>query len=74
MKKTEELRKGDVVRLFSFGNTSVNYRHLLLSLGITRGTQILVKSIAPLGCPIQIEVLGVSLGLRIDEAKELLWE
>jgi ferrous iron transport protein A len=74
MKKTEQLRKGDIVRLLDFGNASANYRHLLLSLGITRGAEILVKRVAPLGCPIQIEVLGVDLALRKDEAKELLWE
>ncbi len=74
MKRTEQLRKGDIVRLLSFGNAAANYRHLLLSLGITLGTQIAVKRIAPLGCPIQIEVLGVELALRKDEAKDLVWE
>ena len=74
MKLTEQLCKGDKVKLLSFGKTAANYRHLLLSLGITPGTQIEVKRLAPLGCPIQIEVLGVALALRKDEAKDLLWE
>ncbi len=74
MKRTEQLRKGDKVRLLDFGKTTAIYRHSLLSLGITRGTQVTVSRVAPLGCPIQIEVLGVSLALRKNEAKDLLWE
>lgn len=74
MKNTEQLCKGDVVCLVDFGKTANCYRRLLLSLGITRGAQIIVKRIAPFGCPIQIEVLGVDLVLRKEEAKYLVWE
>lgn len=74
MKKTKELCKGDIVRLLSFGKTALNYRHLLLSMGIRIGTQIEIKRVAPLGCPVEIEVMGVALALRQNEAKDLLWE
>lgn len=74
MKKTAELSCGDRVRLVDFGKTSNAYRQALLSLGITKGAQIKVLRIAPLGCPIQIEVRGVSLALRINEARYICWE
>lgn len=70
----KELVKGDRVRLIDFGKTDLPYRRRLLSLGITRGVELLVLRIAPLGCPIQVEVRGTSLTLRKDEASLLEWE
>lgn len=69
-----ELTQGDRVRLLDFGQTDVPYRRKLLSLGITRGVEIQVIRIAPLGCPVQIEVRGTSLALRKEEACHLRWE
>ncbi|KTD07435.1 ferrous iron transport protein A [Legionella jamestowniensis DSM 19215] len=69
-----ELVKGDRVRLIDFGLTDVQYRRRLLSLGITRGIELSVVRVAPLGCPVQVEVRGTSLTLRKEEAAELIWE
>jgi len=69
-----ELIQGDRVRLVDFGQTDVLYRRKLLSLGMTRGVEIQVIRIAPLGCPLQVEVRGTSLTLRREEACHLLWE
>jgi len=66
--RVNELVKGDRVRLVSFGNTDLFYRRRLLSLGITRGVEFVVIRVAPLGCPVQIEVRGTSLTLRKEEA------
>lgn len=74
MKSTAELNCGDMVCLVDFGSTSLAYRRILLSLGITKGVKIIVKRVAPFGCPIQIEVLGVSIALRKNEARYLQWE
>ncbi len=65
---------GDRVRLIDFGQTDVIYRQKLLSLGITRGVEIQVIRVAPLGCPIQVEVRGTSVALRKNEACYLQWE
>lgn len=69
-----ELVSGDKVRLVDFGATSLQYRRRLLSLGVTRGVEFSVIRIAPLGCPVQIEVRGTSLTLRKDEASQLILE
>jgi ferrous iron transport protein A len=69
-----DLIKGDYVRLVGFGQTNLLYRRRLLSLGITRGVEISIVRIAPLGCPIQVEVRGTSLTLRKEEAYQLEWE
>jgi ferrous iron transport protein A len=69
-----ELEPGDKVRLMDFGATNPQYRRRLLSLGITRGVAFSVVRIAPLGCPVQIEVRGTSLTLRKEEASHLVLE
>ncbi|MBN9227604.1 MAG: ferrous iron transport protein A [Legionella steelei] len=72
--KITELVPGDRVRLTDFGTTDMQYRRRLLSLGVTCGTELLVVRIAPLGCPIQIEVRGTALTLRKEEASQLILE
>ena len=46
-------------------------RHHLLDMGLTPGTEITLQKIAPMGDPIQIEVRGYELTLRLDEAKKI---
>lgn len=74
MKSTDQLQVGEKVRLLDFGNTTPGYRRNLLALGLTLGTEVMVKRVAPLGCPIEIEVLGAAIALRKNEAEHLLWE
>lgn len=74
MVKITELVQGDKVRLTSFGSTDMQYRRRLLSLGVTCGTEFSVVRIAPLGCPMQIEVRGTALTLRKEEANQLVLE
>lgn len=69
-----ELNKGDRVRLIDFGTTALNYRRRLLSLGITRGVELSIVRVAPMGCPVQVDVRGTSLTLRKEEAIHLNWE
>jgi len=68
------LVKGDRVRLLDFGLTSTTYRQRLLSLGVTKGVEILVVRVAPLGCPVQIEVRGTAIALRKEDAIHLQLE
>jgi len=49
------------------GNGAIKQR--LLDLGITRDTLIRVERMAPLGDPIEINVKGYYLAIRMDEAK-----
>lgn len=69
-----DLNPGDRARLVHFGQTDEPYRRRLLSLGMTRGVEIRVIRVAPLGCPVQIDVRGTSLTLRKDDACYLQWE
>lgn len=72
--RISELVKGDRVRLIDFGDTDLQYRRRLLSLGITKNVELAVIRVAPLGCPVQVEVRGTALTLRKEEAMHLQWE
>lgn len=74
VKKIHDLSRGECVRLIGFGQTDAFYRRQLLILGLTLGTEIKVLNIAPLGCPVHIEVRGVGVALRKSEACYLEWE
>lgn len=50
------------------------YREKLLAMGLTKGTEISVERIAPMGDPVEIQVRGFGLSLRKDEASALLVE
>ncbi len=69
-----ELASGDRVKLVSYGDTPLQYKRRLMSLGLTSGVEFKVIRIAPFGCPLQIEVRGTSLSLRKDEANQLVLE
>ena len=69
-----DLIPGKCVRLISFGQTEAIYRRQLLSLGVTCGVDMRVVGVAPLGCPVHVEIRGTSLALRKNEARYLQWE
>ena len=41
----------------------------LMDMGITRGTEVFVRKVAPLGDPIQVTIRGYELSLRKGDAK-----
>lgn len=53
-------------------NASGAYRRKLMSLGLTRGTEITVVRVAPMGDPVEIRVRGSALSLRKHEADALV--
>ncbi len=40
----------------------------IMDMGLTKGTQVYVKKVAPLGDPIEVTVRGYELSIRRDEA------
>ena len=60
-------RSGCVVEVAGNNGTS----HRMMAMGLTPGTVIRVKRVAPLGDPIEIWVRGYSLLLRKSEAMHI---
>ncbi len=52
-------------------NAQKSLRRKILDMGITPGTKILLKNIAPLGDPIEITLRGYNLSIRKSEAKNV---
>lgn len=44
----------------------------ILDMGVTRGIDIFVEKVAPLGDPIEIKVRGYNLTLRKDDAANIV--
>ena len=49
-------------------------RRRIIDMGVTIGTQITVRKLAPLGDPIEINLRGYELSLRLDEARQIIVE
>lgn len=58
------LFKGQKGKVIHLNTTDKALRRRLLDMGITEGVQILIKKIAPLGDPIDLELRGYQLCLR----------
>ncbi len=43
----------------------------IMDMGITKGTQVYVRKVAPLGDPIEITVRGYELSLRKADAEQI---
>jgi len=64
-----ELKIGDkaIVTKLDISNKAVR-RHLL-DMGMTRGAQVQIKKIAPMGDPIDVELRGYELALSKEDLK-----
>ena len=68
MKTLKEVKVGDtavVARLHGEGAV----RRRIMDMGITKGTQIFVRKVAPLGDPIEVNIRGYELSLRKADAE-----
>lgn len=49
-------------------------RRRLMDMGVTRGAEILVRKVAPLGDPIEVNIRGYELTFRKAEAENIFVE
>lgn len=62
---------GERFKVVGYAPTAQAYKHKLLAMGLTPGTEFTIIRHAPLGDPMQIEVRGFSLSIRKQEANAL---
>ncbi|MBO6067456.1 MAG: ferrous iron transport protein A [Kiritimatiellae bacterium] len=70
MKTLKELEIGQsatVVRLLGAGAV----KRRIMDMGLTKGTEVKVRKVAPAGDPIEITVRGYELSIRKDEAAQV---
>ena len=65
-----ELPVGVSARIQAVGGQGALRRHLL-DMGLTPGTMVMVRKIAPMGDPIELRVRGYALSLRKEDARNI---
>ena len=66
-----DLKIGQRARALGLHLDKPEVRRHLLDMGITKGTEILIKKIAPMGDPVDIELRGYELCIRKEEMKNI---
>ena len=66
----DELKPKQSAYIRSVGGVGA-LRHHLLDMGLTPKTEVTLQKIAPMGDPVQIELRGYELTLRLDEAQKI---
>lgn len=70
MKTLSELKVGESGRVAHLtGEGAVKRR--IMDMGLTKGSEVVVRKVAPLGDPIEITVRGYELSIRRDEAAKV---
>ena len=66
----KEVKPGQTVKVLSLGGVSAVKRRIM-DMGITKGVEIFVRKVAPLGDPIEVNVRGYELSLRKADAEQI---
>lgn len=70
MATLDSAKPGDtvtVVKLLGQGAT----KRRIMDMGLTKGTSVFVRKVAPLGDPVEVTVRGYELSLRKEEASHV---
>ena len=68
MKTLREAKIGDTVKVVKLhGVGAVEWR--IMDMGITKGVEIFIRKVAPLGDPVEVNVRGYELSLRKADAE-----
>jgi ferrous iron transport protein A len=73
MATLRDARPGDKVRVAKISGEGAVKRRIM-DMGITRGIEITVRKIAPLGDPVEVTVRGYELSLRKADAESIVLE
>ncbi len=68
MKTLREVKIGETVKVVKLhGEGAVKRR--IMDMGITKGVEVFVRKVAPLGDPVEVNVRGYELSLRKADAE-----
>ena len=68
MKTLKQAKVGDTVRVVKLHGEGA-LRRRIMDMGITKGVEIYIRKLAPLGDPIELNVRGYELSLRKADAE-----
>lgn len=68
MKTLKEAKVGSTVKVVKLhGEGAVKRR--IMDMGITRGVEVYIRKVAPLGDPVEVKIRGYELSLRKADAE-----
>ncbi len=67
MATLKDVKVGESATVAKLNGTGALKRRIM-DMGLTKGTSVYVKKVAPLGDPIELTVRGYELSIRRDEA------
>ena len=70
MKTLKDVKCGETTKVVKLHGEGAVKRHLM-DMGITKGCEIYVRKVAPLGDPVEITIRGYELTLRKGEAENV---
>lgn len=73
MRTLKDVEAGETVEVVKLIGSGALKRRIM-DMGITRGTRVLVKKVAPLGDPIELTVRGYELSIRKVDAESIAVE
>lgn len=68
MQTLKTAKCGDTVRVVRINGAGA-IKHRIMDMGITKGVEIFVRKVAPLGDPVEVTVRGYELSLRKANAE-----
>lgn len=69
--KLDELKVGEKAKVLKLNVENKEIRRHLLDMGITRGVEIKIKKIAPMGDPVDIELRDYELCIRKTDLSQI---
>ena len=72
-KTLKEVKPGEKVTIKKISGSGPVKRRLM-DMGVTKGQEILIRKVAPLGDPIEVNLRGYELTFRKEEAENILVE
>ena len=70
MRTVVDLKMGETAKVVKL-NGEGPVKRRIMDMGITKGTEVTVRKVAPLGDPIELTVRGYELSIRKDEATRI---
>jgi len=70
MKTLKDIKIGSTVKVVKlYGEGAVRRR--IMDMGITKGVEVTLRKVAPLGDPLELTVRGYELSLRKEDAEKI---
>ena len=70
MRTLKDVKCGETVKVVKLHGEGALRRHIM-DMGITKGCEIYVRKVAPLGDPVEITIRGYELSLRKGDAEQI---